>query len=130
MAARTTGAATAVSDHHHAFFRGHDITDAKWTAGSAENRVPGLYVHEVAPGPRLDAWTYLTVGVWDAAHSADDGHGLEFLMTGPARNPRLVELLTIATYYHVGPEHQLLTLATLCPSGNLGCQGRRVITSL
>lgn len=116
MADRTADGAAAVSDHHHAYFRGHDITDEKWTIRPTATRLPGLYVHEVSPGPRLDAWTYLTVGAWDSVHTAD-GHGLEFLMTAPARSRRLVELLTIAAYYHGGPEHQRLDLGHTVPIG-------------
>jgi hypothetical protein len=46
VTARTTDASAAVSDHHHAFFQGHDITDEKWTVGPADIRLPGRLLAE------------------------------------------------------------------------------------
>jgi hypothetical protein len=56
------------------------------------------------------------VGVREAAHS-EDGHGLEFLMSAPHRTDRIVELLTIAAYYHCGPLNQRLDLGHTSPIG-------------
>jgi hypothetical protein len=70
----------AVSAHHHEFFAEHKTTERHQVEGPVRQRVPGFYVHEMAPGPRYAGWTYATVGVWDAVHEPD-GHGLEFVMT-------------------------------------------------
>ena len=78
--------------------------------------MPGLFVHEVGPGPRIDAWTYLTLGAWSAVHS-DDGHGLEFIITAPQADVRMVELLTMVAYYYAGPASQRLDVGHTVPVG-------------
>jgi hypothetical protein len=112
----TRDPAEALERHHHSFFAGHDLAAERWSLGPWHDRVPELFVHEVAPGPRIGAWTYLTIGVWPAAHS-DTGHGLEFLITAPEADTRLVELLTIVAYYHAGPESQRLDIGHTVPIG-------------
>lgn len=116
MAYLTRDPAKALERHHHKFFSGHDIAARRWSLGPSQQRVPGLFVHEVAPGPRIAAWTYLTIGVWSAVHS-DDGHGLEFLITAPEADIRMVELLTMTAYYHAGPEAQRLDAGHTVPIG-------------
>lgn len=106
----------AISEHQHGYFRGHQVRARRWPADRINERVPGFYVHEFGPGPRFAAWTYATVGVWEAVHS-EDGHGVEFVMSSPTRNERIVELLTINAYYHAGPPTQRLDLGHTVPIG-------------
>ena len=61
-------AAVAVRDHHRAFFAGHRVMAGRWPHGPATERLPGLTVLEVGPGPAYPGWTYLSVGAWAAAH--------------------------------------------------------------
>ncbi len=105
-----------ISAHHHSFFKGHEIRERCWPVGPIESRLPGFYVHEVGPGPRLQGWTYLSVGLWSAVHGVD-GHGLEFLLSAPQRDDRLVELMTMVGYYHAGPSTQHLDLGHTMPIG-------------
>jgi hypothetical protein len=81
----------------------------RWPLGLMPSRVPDFFVHEVGPGPRGPFWTYLSFGLWPVSHS-DHGHGIEFVMTSSVRSERLVELVTIAGYYHAGPPKQRLDL--------------------
>ena len=108
--------AAAISAHQHRCFLGHGVQERRWLGGPIATRVEGLYVHEFAPGPRSAAWTYATVGVWDATH-AESGHGLEFVMSSPRQDDRLVELLTITAYHHAGPSSQRLDLGHTMPIG-------------
>src|SRR5687767_12197006 len=114
MAYLTRDPTKALERHHH--IDGHDIAARRWSVGPSQQRVPGLFVHEVGPGPRIAAWTYLTIGAWSAAHSGD-GHGLEFLITAPEADIRMVELLTMVAYYHAGPESQRLDVGHTLPIG-------------
>lgn len=75
-----------------------------------------MFIHEFAPGPRMAAWTYTTVGVWSAIHTAE-GHGLEFVMLAPEADARLLELLTLAAFFHAGPEAQRLDVGHTVPIG-------------
>lgn len=49
--------------------------------------------------------------------NSDDGHGLEFLITAPESDVRMVELLTMVAYYHAGPESQRLDVGHTVPIG-------------
>ena len=42
---------------------------------------------------------------------------LEFLITAPEADIRMVELLTIVAYYHAGPESQRLDIGHTVPIG-------------
>ncbi|MDQ1748091.1 MAG: hypothetical protein QOD07_2354 [Frankiaceae bacterium] len=108
--------AAAVADHHHRFFAGHEITERHQLVGPISKRVPDFFVHEIGPGPKYAGWTYASVGVWEAVHSPD-GHGLEFLLTAPERNRRLVELVAMTAYYHAGPAGQRLDEGHTVPIG-------------
>jgi hypothetical protein len=111
-----TDATEAVQLHVAAFFEGHPIERVEWLEGPIRTRVPNFQVVRAAPGPRIDLWTYLTVGCWDAAHD-EAGHGLEFLLVAPAAEPSLAELLAMVSYYHAGPDSQRLDLGHTVPIG-------------
>ena len=81
-----------------------------------------MYVHEFEPGPRSAAWTYASVGLWSATHT-EDGHGLEFFMLAPGQDNRLVELLTLAAFFHAGPESQRLDVGHTVPIGEPWLRG-------
>lgn len=119
---RQTRAAAAVADHHHRFFIGHDITERHQVVGPIAKRVPGLFVHEIAPGPRYAGWTYASVGVWDAVHT-QQGHGLEFLITAGESSERLVELIAMTAFYHAGPPSQRLGVGHTVPIGEPWLRG-------
>lgn len=106
----------AISEHQHRYFEGHQGRERRWPSHRISERVPGFYVHEFGPGPRYPAWTYTSVGVWGATHN-DHGHGVEFVMSSPERDDRIVELLTINAFYHAGPPSQRLDLGHTVPIG-------------
>jgi len=76
-------------------------------------------VFVTGPGPRLDAWTYVTSGCWPATEQ--DGHGLEFILTANQDLDRCVELLAINAFYHAGPPSQRLDHVTRSASASHGC---------
>lgn len=113
---RTSNYVKALTRHHHKFFEGHEIAATHWPVGPMPSRVPEFFVHEVGPGPRGPGWTYLSFGLWPVTHT-EHGHGIEFVMTSAVRSSRLVELVTMASYYHAGPPHQRLDLGHTVPIG-------------
>lgn len=76
---------------------------------------PGFFVYQVEPGPRFEAWTYVTSGCWRA--TAKHGHGLEFVLSAPDDDDRHVELLFMNAYYHAGQESQRLDIGHTVPIG-------------
>lgn len=111
----TPAGTDAVANHQHKYFAGHVSVERRWP-GPIDQRAPGMRVHEFAPGPRTPAWTYASVGVWSATHTAE-GHGLEFVMLAPGQYDRMVELVTLAAFFHAGPESQRLDLGHTVPIG-------------
>ena len=85
-----------IRQHLRRFFAGHACEEHRWTLGPAIEELPRLRVAEFAPGPRTRLWVYVTIGAWEAR--ADPR--LEFLITGPERDLRHVELVTMAAWYH------------------------------
>ena len=83
---RTTDAAEAVDDHVHAFFAGHRIESLTQDTGPIRERVPGLRVHAVAPGPR-SGWAcgptsrrlLRVLPITEAERDFRSEHGLEAL---------------------------------------------------
>ena len=100
-------AGSSFHTHLNAFFAGHTIELRDWSLGPILDRIPSFGVYAIGPGPRLNAWSYVTTGCWDAVHEAS-GHGLEFVLSADSDDDRHVELLTVLAYYHAGPESQRL----------------------
>jgi hypothetical protein len=94
----------AINDHtdHHirAFFVGHPIAARKWPLGPARDALPNLRILEIAPGPRLNQWTYVTAGAWETC-----ARPFEFMAIGDAARDCYVELLTMVAFY--AREHNL-----------------------
>lgn len=98
-------AAEAVESHVRAFFAGHSVEAIEFDLGPERREaIADLRILVVAPGPRSDSWAYVTAGCW--AETERDGHGLEFVMTAPARDQRFIALTAMIAYYHCGG-HQL-----------------------
>jgi hypothetical protein len=87
-----------IEEHVRQFFAGHEIEEERWTLGRICETVSGLFVLRIAPGPRIDLWTYLTVGA-STIEPADTGL-LEFFILAPREDLRHVELLTMVADYH------------------------------
>lgn len=77
----------AVEAHVRSFFAGH-------TVGVTESDVRVL---TVSPGPRVNSWSYVTVGCSGEEHA---GLRREFVMLGQVRDERFVELVTMLAFYH------------------------------
>jgi hypothetical protein len=82
--------------HMGRFFAGHAGEEHQWALGPAVEELPRLRVAEFAPGPKTRLWVYVTIGAWEAC----DDPRLEFLIAAPERDPRHVELVTMAAWYH------------------------------
>ncbi|MFE2877747.1 suppressor of fused domain protein [Streptomyces roseus] len=98
-------AAEAIEAHVRAFFVGHFVEVIAFDLGPERREaIADLRVLVVGPGPRSDGWAYVSAGCW--AETEKGGHGLEFVMTAPARDQRFIELTAMIAYYHCAG-HQL-----------------------
>jgi len=98
-----------VCGHIRDFFESHEARGRAWPTGPMPSLSPDFHVLEIAPGPRIELWSYVSVG--GILISPPDTAKLEFLLLAPERNDRHVELVTMAAYYHVtqhlGENHTL-----------------------
>jgi hypothetical protein len=101
--------------HLRRFFTGHEVQTFAWTFGPIEERIPGFRVARVAPGPRANLWSYVSLGCWRTTQV--EGHGLEFVIAAADDDPRFVELSAINAYYHAGPSSQRLDIGHTVPIG-------------
>ena len=97
-------------DHHvRGFFDGHEITEHVWPLGPTVRILPRFRVLRVAPGPKINLWTYISIGAWEVKRG--ESGGLEFIILAAEENARHVELLAMTAYYHsnhgLGPGHTL-----------------------
>ncbi len=86
---------TALEDHVHRFFGGHEIRARSWTRGPLAHH-ESFRVLEIAPGPVSGHWNYASVGA-GGLHGSDF---IEFLLTCPQQTERATELVAMAAYYH------------------------------
>lgn len=92
--------ADALHRHVSTFFEGHTATSHAFDKGPIQKVVPGFHALEIGEGPRADHVTYVSVGAGFAA-----GHSrLEFVATALTPESRHVELLAMATHYHLTGE--------------------------
>lgn len=87
-----------VEQHIRDFFADHAITEHHWALGPMTDTIPGFRVLCAAPGSRTNCWTYLSVGASTIEH--EDGGLLEFFIISPVEDLRLVELVSMAAWYH------------------------------
>ena len=105
----------ALHDHVRGFFEGHGVDVLHHDAGPLRRRVPNLHILRVRPGVRINLWTYVTAGVWEATQ--ENGHGLEFLLAAPFDDAAHVEHLAMCAFYHAGPPEQRLDVGHTVPIG-------------
>jgi hypothetical protein len=72
-------------------------------------------VARIGPGPRINLWTYVSLGCWRSTQT--HGHGLEFVIASQDENPRMAELVAMTAYYHSGPNSQRLDHGHTLPIG-------------
>ncbi|WP_031154013.1 suppressor of fused domain protein [Streptomyces xanthophaeus] len=101
---RRRQATADLETHVRSFFAGHAVTVDDYDLGfGRRGAVPGLRILTVSPGPRADSWAYVTAGCWSTGETGENGgHGLEFVLTAPARDERFADLLAMTAYYHAG----------------------------
>jgi hypothetical protein len=88
----------ALRAHIRRFFKGHRRQEYAYTQGPAGRILPDFRVVRVAPGPRMQLTTYLSVGSWEAA--GEGNCGMELLVTTQQPEMKCVELLAMVAYYH------------------------------
>ena len=92
-------AAEALGRHLSAWFAGHPMYSMTPPA-DALDRVPGLEVVEIAPGPQFGMASYVTLGCWQAVQRG--GAGTEFVLTAREPDPVHVETVAAAAVVHCG----------------------------
>ncbi|MFC5186872.1 suppressor of fused domain protein [Actinomadura harenae] len=91
----------AVEAHVCGFFTGHLAESVSRPPRAGRPQAPpDLRLLTIAPGPRIDSWTYITAGCWNAAPN-DHGHGVEFVLSAPVCDESFAELLTMVASYHL-----------------------------
>ncbi len=90
----------ALEEHVRRFFAGRTVDALTWTAGPILEQNPHFRVLRVSPASPDDVWTYVSVGGWAA--TADEDHGLEFMLCTASPEDRAVELLAMTVFYHRG----------------------------
>jgi hypothetical protein len=104
----------AIGRHLSTFFAGHEIFALDPPADLAD-RVPGLQILEVRPGPRVDLVTYVTLGCWRAVQA--DGLGHEFVLTTREADVGHAATLAAAAAHHCGTPAQRLRRGSVVPLG-------------
>jgi Suppressor of fused protein (SUFU) len=84
--------------HVRAFFEGHTVDCRVWGLGPMREAIPDFRVACVSPGPRLNLWTYLSLGSWEIG--TDQPGCLEFFVIADHDSPRMVEMATMVAHYH------------------------------
>jgi hypothetical protein len=102
MTITPTQYADAVRRHVHSFFEGHQAAIRSLDRGPIQSIVPGFHAIEVAPGPRQQVWTYVSVGA--GYPKATTGSLLEFILVAAAPDERHVEIVAMTTHYHLTGE--------------------------
>jgi len=93
----TVDAAT-VETHVRRYFKGHDARAITWPRGRMVRSHPDFHVLELAPGPRSELWSYVSVGAVELR--SPNGARLELLLATETPTERAVELVTMAAWYH------------------------------
>jgi hypothetical protein len=88
--------------HVRAFFEGHSATVHNWRSRQMDLHNASFRVLEMGPGPRTEAWTYVSVGA--GCTEPKDGRRLEFVLCAREPSERFVELVTMVAYYHLSGE--------------------------
>ena len=102
----------ALREHYSGFFQGHESSESTWTTGPLLQILPDFKVVAVAPGPKCNLWTYLSLGAWEIAHCPTHRH--EFFIIAEEPDPSHVETLAMLTYYH---RNHRLGLGHTLPNG-------------
>ena len=105
--------AKTIERHIRQFFAGHEIAEHQWTLGPMPDAMPEFRVLCAGPGPRIDCWTYLSLGVSTVMH--DESGLLEFFVVAPSEDQRHVELVTMVAWYH---KTRILGLGHTVPIGH------------
>ena len=101
-----------VHEHVHSFFSGHEAYREDFDEGPIQSLIPGFHSIVVEPGPKLQLWTYVSVGA--GMIEKDNASRLEFLIAAAEPSDKYTERLAMTAYYH---ETQTLGLGHTFPLG-------------
>lgn len=86
-----------VARHIRWYFDGHSIELQNWDEQHVLERLGHLAIVKVQPGPRIDLWTYVSIGASSVFH---EGHGNEFCVIAREPSPEHCLLIAMTAYYH------------------------------
>lgn len=104
--------AEALGRHLSDWFAGHGMFSMTPSA-DALDRVPGLEIVEIAPGPRFGMASYVTLGCWQAVQQR--GVGTEFVLTAREPDPVHVATAAAAAIAHCGTPAGRLDRGSVVP---------------
>ena len=91
-----------VHRHVDGFFDKHERTRCDFAEGQIQRVAPGFHVIQIAPGPRLRNWTYVSVGAGFVA--AEGRRRSEYIIVAQEKSARHVALLAMTAHYHLTGE--------------------------
>jgi hypothetical protein len=112
--------AEALGRHLTDWFAGHPMYSIS-PGPEALDRVPGLDVVEVAPGPAFGLVSYVSLGCWAAVQKR--GAGVEFVLTAREPDPAHVATVTTAAVAHCGTPAGRLDRGSVVPLGRAWSPG-------
>jgi hypothetical protein len=92
----------ALHEHVHSFFARHPAAIRTCDQSAVLALVPDFHVIEIAPGPRTERWTYITVGAGNKP--PENGRPLEFVLCSNESAERHVQLLYLTAFFHLTGE--------------------------
>lgn len=96
-------ARAALIEHLRAF-GGGAVTLEDWTVPNGW-ATGSLTVVTIAPSKKQPWWTFATVGCWQAEKECH--HRTEFILAATEMRPEHIELLKMAAFYHLDPDHSV-----------------------
>lgn len=92
--------------HYRSFWGAGRLEVVHWTPGHLGNRLPDFHIVKVRPQAPGEMWVFASIGAWRA--TADEAHGLEFVVAAREPSAEVMQHLATTAYYHAGsPENRL-----------------------
>ncbi len=85
--------------HVRRFFKDHTCTARTWELGPIAEVTPDFKVLEIAPGPKIDLWSYVSIGAWQINHPEYPRQ--EFILATREKHDCQIEYLAMIAHYHL-----------------------------
>lgn len=89
----------SLETHVRRFFKDHICSAHTWKSGPIIEVTPDFKVLEIAPGPRIGLWSYVSIGAWEVNHSGYPRQ--EFILATQEKHDCQIEYLAMIAHYHL-----------------------------